>query len=167
METTLTKSLLLLSLFGRVLGSVTEVERVEQYHLRNYSWPPATFIPDTPGWKSLMEHRLRQVAEIENATDRYQGYAFTLSAAMIQPNFTQHGFGLVRAPENLMEALRAGIQEGVANGLRLESEGTVISGERPWFIDRLDLTERVGNDRAWISCFQCHERFSQKSVFFA
>jgi hypothetical protein len=145
---------------------MTEVERVEQYHLRNYSWPPTKFIPDTPGWKSLMEHRLRQVAEIEESSERYEGFANTLSAGMIQQNYTQHGFGLVRAPENLMEALRKGIQDGLAKGPRYESGITAINGEQPWFIDRPDLTARVSKDRAWNSCFQFNKASQKKNVLF-
>ena len=126
-------------------GIETEQERVAQFHARNYTWPPQKFIPDNPGWRSLMEHRLRQVGEIENRQDRFEGFAQTLSAAMIQQNYTEHGFGLVRAPDDLMEALRKGIHEGVAKGPRDEVHISAISGDRPWFIDRPDLTKRVRN----------------------
>jgi hypothetical protein len=53
------------------------------------------------------------------------------------------GFGLARAPEDLMVALRKGIREGVEKGPRLEREIEVIEGDQPWFIDRPDLTKRV------------------------
>jgi hypothetical protein len=136
------KSLLLFCLVGAARG-IPEAERAEQFNLRNYSWPHTDFIPNTPGWKALMEHRLRQVAEIENSSDRYEGFAQTLSAGMLQQNYTEHGFGLVRAPEDLMEALRAGIHDGLAQGPREEVDISAINGERPWFIDRPDLTQRV------------------------
>jgi hypothetical protein len=142
MRMTMMKSLLLLCLLGGAHGA-TERERLEQYHLRNYSWPPTKFIPDTPGWKALMEHRLRQIAEVEDSSDRYEGFAQTLSAGMLQKNYTEHGFGLVRAPEGLTEALRAGIHDGLAKGPRDEVHINAINGDRPWFIDRPDLTTRV------------------------
>lgn len=53
------------------------------------------------------------------------------------------GFGLARAPDDLMEALRQGIRDGVAKGPRLEGSLEVIEGGQPWFIDRPDLTKRV------------------------
>jgi hypothetical protein len=90
-----------------------------------------------------MQHRLRQVEEIEDRQDRFEGFAQTLSVATVQRNFTEHGFALARAPEDLMEALREGIREGVAAGPRLEVKINSIGGLTPWFIDRPDLTERV------------------------
>ena len=93
-----------------------------------------------------MEHRFRQVAEIEDDQDRFEGYAQTITAAFLQPNFTQFGFGLARAPDELMQALRQGIQDGLEAGPRLEGDIPVIHGDFPWFIDRPDLTQRV-------SCF--------------
>jgi len=89
-----------------------EDERVAAYHANNHTWPPE-FVPNTPGWKKLFEHRLRQVAEIENSSDRFEGFAQTISAGVLQKNFTEHGFGLAKAPEPLMEDLRKAIREGV------------------------------------------------------
>jgi hypothetical protein len=136
---------LLLALFCLPLASQaeTEAERVVEHYKRNYTWPPTKFIPDTPGWKKLMQHRLRQVEEIEDRQDRFEGLAQTLSVASVQRNFTEHGFALARAPEDLMEVLREGIREGVAAGPSLEVQINAIGGIRPWFIDRPDLTQRV------------------------
>jgi len=121
----------------------TEEERVRRYHELNHTFPPEKFIPDTPGWRKLFEHRLRQVGEIEDSADRFEGFAQTLSAGMLQKNFTEHGFGLARAPEPLMEDLRQAIREGVEQGPRLENHIDAITEPRPWFIDRPDLTKRV------------------------
>jgi hypothetical protein len=125
-----------------VLGR-SEEQRVAEFYRRNHTWPVQQFKPETPGWRQLMEHRLRQVSEIRDPTDRFEGFAQTLCAAMIQNNYTEHGFGLGRAPEPLMEDLRNAIREGVAKGPRLESYVNAITEPRPWFIDRPDLTERV------------------------
>ena len=51
-------------------------------------------------------------------------------------NFTEFGFGLARAPDDLMEALRQGIRDGLEKGPRLEQSVEVIEGLQPWFIDR-------------------------------
>ena len=121
----------------------TEEERLQEYYARNYTWPIPQFTPNTPGWEALMRHRLRQVEEIDDQMERFEGYAQTISAGLIQRNFTEHGFGLARAPEELMEALRKAIRDGVAEGPREEYYIPVIEGLRPWFIDRPDLTQRV------------------------
>eukprot|EP00539_Tryblionella_compressa_P010447 CAMPEP_0178795572 /NCGR_PEP_ID=MMETSP0745-20121128/10191_1 /TAXON_ID=913974 /ORGANISM="Nitzschia punctata, Strain CCMP561" /LENGTH=403 /DNA_ID=CAMNT_0020453961 /DNA_START=5 /DNA_END=1216 /DNA_ORIENTATION=+ len=128
------------------LAAFSEEERLMEFHRRNFTWPPERFIPETPGWRKLFEHRLRQVAEIDDRADRFEGYAQTLSASVVQPNYTEWGFGLARAPESLMEDLRGGIREGVEQGPRLEKYINAITEPRPWFIDRPDLTKRVLNE---------------------
>mmetsp|Transcript_23566 Transcript_23566/g.55470 ORF Transcript_23566/g.55470 Transcript_23566/m.55470 type:complete len:412 (-) Transcript_23566:105-1340(-) len=136
-------------------GERTEQERIARYHELNHTWPPEKYVPETPGWRKLFEHRLRQVAEIEDRTDRFEGFAQTLHAAVVQKNFTEHGFGLARAPESLMEDLRRAIRSGVEKGPRLESYINAITEPRPWFIDRPDLEQRVLNElqhypEAWV-----------------
>ena len=132
----------------------TEEERVARYHELNHTWPPEWF-PDTPGWRKLFDHRVRQVAEIEDRSDRFEGFAQILSAGLLQKNFTEHGFGLTRAPEPLMVDLRKAIRDGVEKGPRLESYINAITEPRPWFIDRPDLTKRVLDElqeysEAWV-----------------
>jgi hypothetical protein len=149
-ETMKTLSVLLSCLAVQVVittvsGAETEEDRVEAYHARNYTWPITEFQPNNPGWNRLMAHRLRQAEEIEGRSERFEAYAQTLSAAMIQPNFSEYGFGLARAPDDLMEVLRQGIRDGLAAGPSLEKEIPAITGERPWWIDRPDLTDRVRN----------------------
>jgi hypothetical protein len=126
-------------------AQLIEVERKKEYLARNYTWPLPfeSYVPRTKGWKDLMEHRFRQVAEIDDNDMRYEGYIQTLNAAVVAPNFTQYGWGLARAPDDLMEALRKGIHDGVAAGPKLEEPVEVIEGDQPWFIDRPDLTQRV------------------------
>mmetsp|Transcript_21152 Transcript_21152/g.43528 ORF Transcript_21152/g.43528 Transcript_21152/m.43528 type:complete len:394 (-) Transcript_21152:155-1336(-) len=143
-------TLVIVPTYGR-----TEEERVLKYHELNHTWPPEKFLPDTPGWRKLFEHRLRQVAEIEDRSDRFEGFAQTLSAGLLQKNFTEHGFGLARAPESLMVDLRQAIREGVEKGPRLETHINAITEPRPWFIDRPDLTKRVLDElqeypEAWV-----------------
>lgn len=125
--------------------SETEEERLAARLEREYQWPPidTDYKPNTPGWKKLFEHRLRQVEEIEDQSSRFEAYVQTLSASIVQPNFTEHGFGLARAPDDLMEALRQGIYDGLEAGPREEAHYPAIAGKRPWFIDRPDLMTRV------------------------
>jgi hypothetical protein len=139
------KVLLYSLLVGTAAGGngLMEHERIAEFHKRNYTWPPTKYVPDTPGWKKLFDHRFRQVAEIENTNKRYEGYLQSVNAALVAPNFTEYGFGLARAPDDLMEALRQGIRDGLEKGPELEPVVEVIDGDQPWFIDRPDLTQRV------------------------
>ncbi|CAJ1934156.1 unnamed protein product [Cylindrotheca closterium] len=125
--------------------SETEEERIAARLERGYQWPPSDsdYKPNTPGWKKLFEHRLRQVEEMEDKSSRFEAYVQTLSASIVQPNFTEHGFGLARAPDDLMDALRQGIYDGLKAGPREEAHYPAIAGKRPWFIDRPDLMTRV------------------------
>jgi hypothetical protein len=126
-------------------AQLIESERLAHYHARNYTWPPTKYVPNTDGWTKLMEHRLRQVSEIDNSQHRYEGFIQTLNSALVAPNFTELGWGLARAPDELMAALRKGIRDGVESGaVRAEGNIDVIDGALPpWFIDRPDLTQRV------------------------
>lgn len=81
---------LVVSLFlVRQILAFTEDERIAEYHARNFTWPIPEFQPNTEGWDRLMRHRLRQVEEIKDKSERFEGFAQTLSAALIQPNYTQ------------------------------------------------------------------------------
>jgi hypothetical protein len=148
-------SLLFLVSIHEIIGQVTvytplgevlsEEDRVRE-HDKRYSreWPPTKFKPDTPGWSKLMLERLRQVAELDDHVHRYEGYMQTVTTGLVVPNFTEFGFGLVRGPEDLSQALREGILGGLERGeARLEHEVQVIEGPRCLFIDRPDLTQRV------------------------
>ena len=82
----------LLFLGASTTHAFTEQERVAEYLARNWSWPIPAFQPNTEGWDRLMRRRLRQVEELEDASARFEGYAQTLTAALIQPNFTEVSF---------------------------------------------------------------------------
>jgi len=69
-------------------AAITDEERIEG-HYAKFVWPVREFRPNTEGWSRLMRRRLRQVAEIEDLDRRYEGYAQTMSSALVQPNFTE------------------------------------------------------------------------------
>jgi hypothetical protein len=123
-------------------ASMIEEERVKGYHARNYTWPPSKYVPETPGWRALMEQRVTQVSHISNIHDRYQAYVNLVTSAFLHPNFTELGFGLARAPDELTAALQQGVRDGLSN---VRSEGAMegFYGPDPWFIDRPDLSQRV------------------------
>ena len=134
--------LIVLALVATCSGQLRESERLEEYEKRNYTWPLSKLVPDTKGWHDIMERRFAQIQQIPKSGARYEGFIQTINAALLAPNFTETGWGLTRAPEDLMVALRAGIREGVATA-REERRIEVIEGERPLFVDRPDLTDRV------------------------
>lgn len=68
--------------------------------------------------------------------------------AFLVQNYTEFGFGLARAPQDLTEALQEGIRGGLARGeARLEHRVEVIEGPQSLFIDRPDLTKRVSENQ--------------------
>jgi hypothetical protein len=131
------------ALAARVRGQLSETDRVAAYYERNYSWPVTNYVPNTPGWKALFDERFRQVAEIEDSGERYEGYIQTVHAAYLVPNFTEHGFGLAVAPKPLLAALQKGIRDGLSTARHERSVDVIDAPEQPLFIDRPDLTNRV------------------------
>jgi hypothetical protein len=135
--------------------ALSEKERLEEYHKRNYTFPIEKFIPDTPGWRKLMSERLEQVSELETSNERYEGFFQTMHSASLAPNFTEYGFGLAKCPDDLLRALQQGIHDGLPTA-GLEAEGAAINGpNQPWYISRPDLTNRVLNEmqsftEAWV-----------------
>jgi len=78
-----------------------------------------------------MEERFSQIEEMESSGDRYEGYLQTIQAALLAPNFTEHGFGLAKAPDALMATLRKAIRDGVKEGGAVRTEGPVDVIEGP------------------------------------
>lgn len=124
-------------------GWMPEEERLVEYNKRNYTWPLPNYVPDTPGWKRLMDERFRQVARLPDKDARYEGYVQTINAAYMVPNFTEHGFGLTRAPADLAADLRQAIRDGLPTADYEEPINEIDAPLKPLFIQRPDLTARV------------------------
>jgi hypothetical protein len=76
--------------------------------------------------------------------EKYDIYMQAVSSALVQPNFTETGWGLTRAPQDLVNTLSSTIRTAYDEGdYRQESHCEVIDGEQPIFIDRPELTQRV------------------------
>mmetsp|Transcript_28874 Transcript_28874/g.52229 ORF Transcript_28874/g.52229 Transcript_28874/m.52229 type:complete len:344 (+) Transcript_28874:17-1048(+) len=122
---------------------LVESERLEEYKARNYTWPLEELVPNTPGWRRIIDRRFQQIEAMEGGGQRYEGYMQTMSSALTVPNFTENGWGLTRVNNDLLEALQKGIRDGLPNASH-ESRIEVIEGdEPPLFINRPDLTKRV------------------------
>jgi hypothetical protein len=136
---------LLLSLVIRCSNGepLIEEERIAEYKRRKYTYPLRDYVPNTTGWRDLMSQRLEQVAEMEGTGARYEAFFQTIHSAALTPNFTEYGFGLAKCPDGLLKDLRKGIYDGLETATH-EAQDTVIEApERPWYIDRPDLTQRV------------------------
>ena len=124
-------------------AEMSEEDRLIGYHERNYTWPLSHYVPNTPGWKLLMDERFRQVSRLQDAHARYEGYVQTINSAYMVPNFTEHGFGLARAPSDLMVELRQAIRDGLPTAGYEDHVHEIDAPLKPLFIHRSDLTERV------------------------
>lgn len=93
-----------------------------------------------------MEERFAQVAEVENSGERYEAYIQTVHSAFLVPNFTEHGFGLARCPDDLLEALQKGIREGIPTAQEENTISGINGPQLPLMVQRPDLTARVLRD---------------------
>jgi hypothetical protein len=66
-----------------------------------------------------------------------------MQAAVVNPNFTENGWGLTRAPHQLVTELKESLHNGLATA-REESEEVIGWGEeRPLFIEQRELNNKV------------------------
>jgi hypothetical protein len=121
----------------------TEEQRLDEYVKRGYQFPFSRYVPDTEGWKRLMDQRFAQVQALEDNQMKWDGWIQTITSAVMVPNFTEYGWGLTQGPASLTADIRQAILEGLPNA-RPEGEVDVIEGPlETLFIDRPDLTQRV------------------------
>jgi len=142
------KHFLALILCGTIPFLVTpldEEDRVREFYARGYSWPFEKLVPDTPGWRNIFERRFEQLRRIEDSNERYNGWVQSVSAAMVAPNFTESGWGLTRAPTELVEELVHKLHTELPNAHE-EKEVNVIEGSgssRPLFIYNYALNNKA------------------------
>lgn len=129
---------------------LNETKRTTEYYSRGHKWPP-TFRPNTEGWKLLYGRRFEQIMHLDETHERenkYDGWFVNTLSGLILPNMTENGWGITRAPQELVTELRAAIhqglqQQGSTTTPRLEHETGVVKGPRSWMIDRPDLLART------------------------
>jgi hypothetical protein len=136
--------ILLLLLASRHLnpchGILYEDKRVEEYHRRNYTWPPleSEFLPATPGWRRLFQRRLKQVDRLplqDNSYDAYNAYINAISGGIVTPNYTEFGWAFTRGPTDLWETLNNGLADALPTAKEEDYEGCIDTSLRPLFID--------------------------------
>jgi len=125
-----------------------EEDRLNEYHTRGYQWPPREdeFQPNIPGFRKIFDRRFSQLRQIEDRGLRYNGYMTTIHAAITCKNFTEHGWGLTRAPQHITDLLRQSLEEGMEQqkiNPTLEQKTKVIQGLQPFFIEQEELNKKV------------------------
>ena len=132
--------------------NLVEDERHAEYLLRNYTWPLTSVSPNTDGWKRLMFRRLAQVERIKNTADRYNAFYTTMSSAITCPNFTESGWGLTRAPLDLVQELQESLHAGLAANdsttiapLKQEEplEPSIVTNVRPVMVPQVRLNSKI------------------------
>lgn len=112
-----------------------EIDRQKAYSERSYQWPIPleNYKPPCIGWKEIMERRFEQVSHMpgnnsNEITMKYNGWLSAITSAQVIQNFTEFGWGLTRAPDDLVEDLRWHLMQGVNNGagVRLEHDVEII-----------------------------------------
>jgi hypothetical protein len=103
-----------------------EEDRVNEYHNRNSTWPPRNdeYQPNTDGWRKLFQRRFRQVDSLTSDENSYNGYINSIAGGLMTPNYTEFGWGLTRAPEEMWNQLN----EIIVNGLE---DPTLLHQEAP------------------------------------
>jgi hypothetical protein len=137
-----------LTIFGRCTIGVTtatlnEADRIKEYHKRGYKFPVEDTLPNTTGWKQLMNDRMHQIIEMDDSGQRYEAFYQVAHSASLVPNFTEYGFGLAKCPEELLLALQQGIKDGLDTAKLEDNMGTINGPNPPLYVSRPDLTERV------------------------
>jgi len=144
--------------------ALAENERVEEYKKRGHVWPPKNedFVPNTPGWRKIMMRRLEQVHHIEDTAHKYNGFMGSVYSSLISKNFTENGWALTRAPQNLVDDLKVILEIGMVNNPRLEGingaiEQSKYPGKGPLFVEMPNgFADRILKDlkpihEAWVN----------------
>ena len=104
-------------------------------------------VPNTIGWDRLMRRRLSQIEQLEDVSARYNGFMSVMSQSLVAPNFTENGWGLTRAPTELVDLLKQNLHEGLDKATE-EYAIEVIRGasedwQRPLFIKQRTLNKVI------------------------
>mmetsp|Transcript_11704 Transcript_11704/g.28767 ORF Transcript_11704/g.28767 Transcript_11704/m.28767 type:complete len:414 (-) Transcript_11704:192-1433(-) len=87
-------------------SAMMESDRMEEYRKRGYKWPLEKVIPDTPGWRRILDRRFEQIERVEGSNDKYNGWLAFMTSAIVATNYTENGWGLTRAPQHITRRLQ-------------------------------------------------------------
>jgi len=151
--------IIIIILHANFCSAMYENERVNEYHKRKYKWPIEAFVPETEGWRKLMQRRLKQIQFIEDGMGRYNAWVQVIGSALVTPNFTHYGWGLARAPQHLVDLLKENLYNGLnsTDNQTLEGKVEVINdgGNHAYFFRQDQLNQKVLHE-----LLPMHERWS-------
>jgi hypothetical protein len=147
-------SVALISLLGARSSSgiaLYENERAEEYEKRNHTWPPKfdEYRPNTDGWRKIYQRRLRQVDRLTSDENSYNGYMNAITSGLVTANYTQYGWGLTRAPQEMWNQLNEILQRGIEDPslfVQEEQEDAIETRSeqfRPQMLDLHGLNEKI------------------------
>jgi len=91
-----------------------------------------------------MSRRISQIQNIDERKGRYNGWLVAINSALITPNFTTYGWGITRAPEDIVRELKDKLYAGLKTDMREEHRINVIETEKNnWFIPLGGLTDKI------------------------
>jgi len=130
---------------------LTECVRMREFAARNYTWPLAdsSFRPNTRGWRRIFRRRFEQISQVTDLNERYNGWVSAVTSAYVLQNYTDCGYGLTRAPDDLVAELRRSLSDGLDQGrTRPEAKNEIIQTSDsnplpPLFIDQPALNRKV------------------------
>ena len=125
-------------------AQLQETDRQEEYFARGHVWPPklTDYTPSTDGWRRTWERRFRQIEQMEDTgNDRYNGWMSSVHSAFLCPNFTESGWGLTRAPQDVVDRLASRLQQGLISDNPREERGDhgVDGANMPLFVDAMKM----------------------------
>lgn len=127
--------------------SLSEVDRLRVHHER-YSWPPAAALArDSPQLKKYYESREAEIQR-ETSTEKRWHLWESLAQVRLLPNFTTHGWQVVKAPQHVFNKLLQNFLAKRDSAHQEPDEETyAIHGpNRPLFIEQKELNQEVLHD---------------------
>eukprot|EP00571_Detonula_confervacea_P016403 CAMPEP_0172303236 /NCGR_PEP_ID=MMETSP1058-20130122/4802_1 /TAXON_ID=83371 /ORGANISM="Detonula confervacea, Strain CCMP 353" /LENGTH=402 /DNA_ID=CAMNT_0013013977 /DNA_START=57 /DNA_END=1265 /DNA_ORIENTATION=- len=124
--------------------AMSEDHRMEEYHKRGYKWPLEKVVPDTPGWKRIMNRRFEQIERIEDATAKYNGWMGFITSAIVATNYTENGWGLTRAPEHITKKLQERLYKTLEVKIKGEKKECNHADEGECVGSEQDIVEPTG-----------------------
>lgn len=114
--------------------SMAEDYRLEQRQKHGYQWPLPHMVPNTPGWRRIMNRRFEQISRLKNREDKWNAWVAVMTSAFTATNYTENGWGLTRAPSHITERLQRRLnatlaEKGILDGGHKEHYVPVIEAE--------------------------------------
>lgn len=115
---------------------------------RGHTWPVPDdrFQPNTPEWKQLMRDRIMQAQAYPN-DDRNQKFLVwknAMNQAVVLPNFTEYGWGVTRAPSDLVEEIQYAFRAGLDSAHQEGDDPCIVGGQKETvLVDIGDLPDRA------------------------